>query len=437
MEKQLLISDTKLYEYAFTDAITGLNNKNYITEILPRVIKNRTVNKYSVIILDIDNFKHANDIWGYELGNKILNKIGKILTNNSISESIVSYSGADRFIIVIFESMTVNSYVESILKLFRKDLIVDNLKISLTGSIGVYINENNANIYEVLQNADIALNSAKGKGKNCAVYYNESLKQIILRKSHIIEKLKIAIDNNKLDVYYQPQVRLKDEKIIRFEALIRWTDEDYGYISPSEFIPLAEENEIILHLGRYVIKKVCQQIKSWNDCGLKDISVAVNLSTRQFKDISLPSYIFELLKFYELSSENLEFEVTETTLAHDIGHSNKMLKCLQEKGINIAIDDFGTGFSSYRYLNEMNFNSIKIDKTFIDCINTDKKEGLIVKNIIDLAHIIGFEVVAEGVEKKEQMLVLKKYGCDIIQGFYYSKPKSVKELEVYMKKQKI
>jgi diguanylate cyclase (GGDEF)-like protein len=434
LEKKLTLTDDKLYEYAFMDSTTGLNNKNYITEILPKVMANRNVDNYSVILLDVDYFKYINDTWGYQFGNKVLNEIGKRLTNNSINESIVSYSGADRFLIILFESLAIKSFVVNILETLRQDFIVENHKFNLTISIGIYVNENNGNVYEALQNADIALNSAKEKGRNCAVYYDESLKQTISRKLHIVEKLRSALDNNILNVYYQPQIRLTDEKTIGFEALLRWMDEDYGYISPSEFIPLAEETEIILQLGRYVIEKVCKQIKNWSNCGIKNITVSINLSTEQFKDTSLTSYIFGLLEFYGLSPDILEFEVTETALVKDIEHSDKMLSYFQQKGIKIAIDDFGTGFSSYKYLSKMNFNTIKIDKTFIDSINTDSKKSLIVKNIIDLAHIIGSEVVAEGAEEEEQVTVLKKHGCDVIQGFYYSKPMPIKELEVYIKK---
>lgn len=433
VEEKLILTDDELYKYGFVDSTTGLNNKNYLTQILPTVIENRNVQKYSVMLLDIDNFKYINDTWGYEFGNKVLGDIGKRITNKSIGNSIVSYYGSDKFLIIIFQSMSIDSCVENILTALRKDFIIENHKISLTGSIGICINENNCDVYQAIQNADIALNSAKESGRNCAVYYNQCLKEILLRKLQITEKLKSALENNILDVYYQPKIRLRDKKVIGIEALARWTDNDYGYIPPSEFIPLAEETGLILNLGRYVIKKVCEQIKDWRSCGLEDISVAINLSAKQFNDVSLSSYIFELLELYEHSPDILEFEVTETTFIQDIERSNKMLSYFQKKGIKIAIDDFGTGFSCYKYLSEMNFNTIKIDKSFIDCINIDRKKSLIVKNIIDLAHIIGSEVVAEGVEDEEQAALLKKHGCDIIQGFYYSKPMPIEELKVYIK----
>lgn len=414
------------------DSITELNNLNYIVKILPEVLESRNIKKYLVIILDVDNFKHINNTIGYRLGNKVLNEIGKRLTNSLADEIIVSYLGSARFSIIAFENIVVHSYIENIQKVLKKAFIIDNHKVSFTVSIGVYVNENNS-IHVALEKADMALIDAKDKGKDCAVYYTEMLKGRFLRKSRIIEKLKYALDNNILDVYYQPKIRLKDEQVIGFEALVRWIDEDYGYISPSEFIPLAEQSDIILWLGRYVIKKVCEQIKDWPGSEFKGISVAINLSAKQFKDISLPLYIFKLLQQYELPSEILEFEITETTIIKDIEHSNSLLNHFQQNGIKIAIDDFGTGFSSYKYLSEMNFNIIKIDKSFIDYINIDSKKNLIVKNIIDFAHIIGSEVVAEGVEQEQQVTVLKKHECDMIQGFYYSKPMPIKELDLYLR----
>lgn len=433
MKEKSLLTDDKLYKYAFIDSNSGLNNKNYIAEILPKVLLNKNIHKYSVIFVDIDDFRHINYTFGYEFGNKILNEIGKRIIYTSISESIVSYPGSNRFLIILFESMFIYSYIENIQKALKKAFIIGNEKINLTGSIGIYVNENNDDIYEAVQNADIALNVAKTNGKNCHIYYDESLKERILRKSQINENLKDALENDILEVYYQPKIRLRDEKIIGVEALVRWNDKDYGYISPSEFIPLAEETETILHLGRYVINKVCEHIKNWISCGIKGISVSINLSAKQFNDISLPSYIYDLLKHYKLSSNILEFEVTETTILKNIEHSNKLLSYFQQNGIKLALDDFGTGFSSYKYLSEMNFDSIKIDKSFIDCININNKKSLIVKNIIDFAHIIGSEVVAEGVEDEEQVSVLKKYNCDIVQGFYYSKPMPLDELEIYIR----
>jgi EAL domain-containing protein (putative c-di-GMP-specific phosphodiesterase class I) len=311
-------------------------------------------------------------------------------------------------------------------------MIIEDTQLNLTSCMGIYTTTKGENISTALQNADIALNYAKQQGKDCFSIFNILMKEKILRKSKIQERLKEAIKNDWLEVYYQPKIDLKDEKLIGTEALLRWNEEEFGTISPGEFIPIAEETGIIIELGRYVLKKVCTQIKTWEESRVNYINVAVNVSVEQFRDTSLPEYISNLLKEYELSPSVLELEVTESAIIEDIKCADKMLNEFIKKDIKIAIDDFGTGYSSYNHLSRLGLNILKIDKSFIDFINCDLKKSLIVKNIIELAHILDMKVVAEGVEREDQMKTLKEYGCDIIQGYYYSKPLCVGDFEKYI-----
>lgn len=429
MFKENTVSDD-----AYIDLTTGLKNKNYITFMLQKVIQDKGNSNYSALIIDLDDFKIINDVFGYEFGNIVLNEVGKILSKDYNNNYIVTYSGSNRFIIINFKEESLEEYSEKILNALRNTRIIGNIKVNLTASIGIYLNTNGENVFNAIQNADIALNYAKKQGKDCYSIFNSSMRDDIFRKLRIETKLQKAIKNDFLEVYYQPKINLKDERLIGIEALLRWNDDELRTISPIKFIPIAEETGIIIELGRYVLKKVCMQIKTWEANRVNYINVAVNVSAKQFKDSSLPEYIANILKEYELPPSVLELEITESAIIENIKYADKMLNEFIKKDIKIAIDDFGTGYSSYNQLSDLSLNTLKIDKSFIDFINCDLRKDLIVKNIIDLAHILDMKVVAEGVEQEHQMKTLKDYGCDIIQGYYYSKPLSVQNFEEYIMK---
>lgn len=433
-KENINLIDNKVYDHAYIDLTTGLKNRNYIACMLPGIIRDKGNSNYSAILIDLDNFKTINYVLGYKFSSKVLNEVGKLLLDASNNKSIVTYSGSDSFLIIEFEEENLERYAEKILNALRNTMIIEDTQVNLTASIGIYINTKIEDVFITFQNADIALNYAKNQGKNCFSIYNSLMKQEIFRKSKIQKKLKEAIENDLLEVYYQPKINLKDEKLIGSEALLRWNDDTLGTISPGEFIPIAEETGIIIELGRYVLKKVCLQIKTWKSSDVDYINVAVNVSTKQFRDTFLPEYISNILKEYELPTSVLELEVTESAIIENIKYTNKILNEFIKKDIKIAIDDFGTGYSSYNHLSDLSLNTLKIDKSFIDFINCDLRKDLIVKNIIDLAHILDMKVVAEGVEQEHQMKKLKEYGCDIIQGYYYSKPLSNKDFEKYVMK---
>ena len=426
--------DNKIYDYAYIDLTTGLKNKNYIACILPDVIKDKGNSNYSAILIGLDDFKTINDVSGYDFANKVLNEVGKILSDISDNKSIVTYSGSDRFVIITFTEEDIYVYAEKMLSALRNTLIIEDTQVILTASMGIYPKVQNEDVFTAIQNADIALNYAKRQGKDCFAIFNSLMKEETLRKSKIQNKLKEAIKNDLLELYYQPKINLKDENIIGIEALLRWKDQEIGDVSPGEFIPISEETGIIMELGKYVLRKVCMQIKTWQARGINYINVAVNLSAKQFRDTSLPEYIENILKEYGLAASVLELEVTESSIIKNIKYADKMFDEFIKKDIKIAIDDFGTGYSSYNRLSQIGLNTLKIDKSFIDFINSDLRKSLIIKNIIDLAHILDMKVVAEGVEQRHQMKTLKEYGCDIIQGYYYSKPLSAQDFEEYIMK---
>lgn len=418
----------------YIDLTTGLKNKNYIAFMLSKVIHNKGNINYSTILIDLDDFKTINDVLSYDFGDKVLKEVGKILSGMSNNKSIVTYSGSDRFLIIAFEEENINRYAEKILNNLRNTMIIEDIEVNITASIGIYINIKGEDTYTALQNADIALNHAKKYGKDCFSIFNELMKEDLFRKVKIQKNLKEAIKNDLMEVYYQPKINLINEKLIGAEALLRWRDKELGTISPGEFIPIAEETGTIIELGRYVLEKVCAQMKIWQASGINYISVAVNISGKQFRDKVLPEYIENLLREHYIPTNALELEITESAISENIEYADKILNELIKKDIKIALDDFGTGYSSYSHLSELSLNTLKIDKSFINFINCDFKKNVIVKNIIELGHALNMKVVAEGVEQEHQMKILKDYGCDIIQGYYYSKPLSVHNFEEYIMK---
>lgn len=429
-KKDINLMHNDLFVNSYIDLTTGLKNKNYISFILPKIIHNN----YSALLIDLNDFKVINDIWNYKFGNKVLNEVSKILLNSVTNKSIITHFDSDKFLIIAFEEKNINEYAEKILSALKSSLVIEDIEVNLTANIGIYTNTTYDDVSIAIQNADIALNYAKKKGKDCFCIFNTSMKDAILRKSKIQKKLKEAINNDLLQVYYQPKINLKTEQYIGAEALLRWNDKEFGNISPSEFIPIAEETGIIIELGRYVLKKVCRQIKTWELRGIDYINVSVNVSAEQFRDLYLSEFILSILKEYELNPNILELEITETAIIRNIDHTAKMLNEFIKKDINIALDDFGTGYSSYSYISNLNLNTLKIDKSFVDFINCDFRKNLIIRNIIDFAHILGMNVVAEGVEHEHQIKTLKEYECDIIQGYYYSKPLPVQDFEEYINK---
>ena len=427
------MSDNVIYVYA--NLTTGLKNKNYMDCKLPEVIQGNRTSNYTAILIDLNGFKTLNDGWGYDFGNKVLKEVGKILLYATNNKDIVIYLGSDRFVIIAFEEESIDNYAEKILNSLRITMIIKDTEVYLTGSMGIYTNTKGEDIFTTIQNADIALNCAKKQGNDCFNIFESSMKEDILRKLKVQTKLKKAIKRDLLEVYYQPKINLEDGNVVGIEALLRWTDEEFGNITPNEFISIAEETGVIMELGRYVLRKVCMQIKTWEVSKVNYINVAVNISSKQFRDISLPEYIANILEEYELPTSVLELEVTESAIIDNVKYANSMIDEFIKKGIKIALDDFGTGYSSYDHLNQFGISTIKIDKSFIDCINWDNKKNLIIKNMIDLAHILDMKVVAEGVEWEYQMKILKEYGCDIIQGYYYSKPLCVHDFEKYILEQ--
>lgn len=426
------------------DDNTNLPNRHFINTELENYILKKCFSSYTLILFDIDDFKLISNTINYNAGNYIIKEIATRIKSNLTENCILCHSEIDRFLIITPDVNNITSLVENINKSIQLPLYsIDHVfqgELFITASIGIYTNNNcSDSLFQCIQYADIALNKAKTNGKNSSYFFNENMKDDLMRKSGIINHLRSAMINDELSVYYQPKVSLKTNRIIGLEALLRWNSKELGWISPAEFIPLADESNLIISIGKYVIKAVCRQISIWkqSDLSLSHIPVSINVSPKQFRDKDLINDIVHALQDTKVNPECIEIEITEGTAIDNIEHTQKVLAELSNLGIKISIDDFGTGYSSYMHICNLPINTLKIDKSFMDYVSVNKKSRLVVENIINFAHIIDLDVVAEGIEEQNQLQILSNYGCDIVQGFYFSKPLCTDDLEKLIKSGKL
>lgn len=435
VHKKLLVKEEQLrsnYEHieflAYHDALTKLPNKAAFYDYL-----NITLNRepgctqaHSIYFVDLDNFKTVNDTLGHDYGDELLIQTAKRLNYFLKHNDLLARAGGDEF---LFFKANISSQDEAlelakdILEKFKEPININGTFIYISMSIGVSLYPLNGVQYNTLiKNADIAMYRSKDTGKNRLTLFDESMQQEISRHSEIIEILRHAIENNEIYLVYQPQYDLALERIIGFEALMRIKNPTLGNLSPTEFIPIAEESGMINDLGSWALKEACRFNKHLQNNGFPFCTVAVNISTIQLNQKGFVTLVVDILKETGLSPQYLELEITESAIASSIRDAVSILEELQSIGIRISLDDFGTGYSSLNYLTQMPINTLKIDKAFIDKINLNKKDNYVAEAIISLAHNLEVKVVAEGVEDSNQLNLLKEKNCDLIQGYLYSKP---------------
>jgi diguanylate cyclase (GGDEF) domain len=424
---------------AFYDYLTGIPNRNYIKDKLPQMLKE--VKEFAALIyIDVDNFTEINDTLGYDVGDQLLVSIASILKKSLRRQDMLFHFGIDKFVIFDKESnneLQAASYIYELLKKLNTNFKIEGYDVFVTVSIGVSIYPKDAKDYQTLiRNADIAMNYGKKMNKGNYKFFEKSLEEEIQEKVKLQQELRQAVENNELQVFYQPKIDVNTGEIDGMEALVRWKHSKKGYIPPSKFIPLAEQTGIINEIGQFVLKTACVQNKIWQKLGYKPMKVAVNLSMRQLKGNSFINFIKKVLEETQLNPKWLEFEITESMVMENFEQTEKLLKKITNLGIDISLDDFGTGYSSLNYLKSLPIDCIKIDKSFIDEILTDKKQNFISSALINLAHGINLKVIAEGVETIDQFKMLKKYDCDTIQGYFFSKPVPDEEFEDMLRNNK-
>ena len=420
--------EQEIIELAYFDHLTKLPNRFLFKDRVSQMIRlsGRTGDTLAVISLDLDTFKSINDSIGHDGGDKLIVNLAERLTKTLRQTDTVARFSGDEFLILLTNLSSVDAVsimAEKILNIFEKPFIINGQEFFVTASAGISVYPyDGKDTDSLIRNADLAMYKSKELGKNRFMFCTDDMKEEVLYKIRLTNNLFRVLDKNELMLYYQPQVNTKSEKIIGAEALLRWFHPEYGLIMPGMFIPLAEHTGLISSIGDWVLTEACRQCKEWHLKGLHDIRMAVNVSFLQLKSPKFVSRVRQILQDTKLNPKYLELELTESTAVRNSDYILGVLNSLKEMGITISIDDFGTEYSSLSRLSTMPIDKIKLDMQFIHSIDMSEKENAIIKSVIDLSHILGLQVVAEGVETEPQLNFLKKHNNDIIQGYYFCRP---------------
>ena len=422
------------------DALTGLPNRALFYDRLNHAIQvsSRRKTGLVVMVLNLDRFKQINETLGHYSGDQLLCQVVSRLQIMIRKSDSLARIGGDEYAILMdmstHEDMVLN-IVKKLHKIFMEAFSIEGLEIEIMASIGIaFFPEHGTEADTIMQRAGLALVSAKQSTKKFAIY-DKAMDKSSPRRITMMGELRHAIDANELMVYYQPKVDLAKSRVSSVEALVRWQHPEHGFLSPDEFIPMAERTGLIRPLTTWVINSALEQGEKWHRKGLK-LGIAINLSPAALLDTELPNVIVGMLSLHEISAEFITFEVTEGSMIKDPDLALKILSRLADMGIKISIDDFGTGYSSLAYLKKLPAKELKIDKSFVLDMLESESDAVIVKSIIDLGHNLSMQVVAEGVENKETAVKLKALGCDIIQGFYFSKPLNHEDLIQWLREKR-
>ncbi len=430
-----------LYRQAHFDQLTGLPNRQSLKDRLTQHLATARIDNHSgaILFLDLDRFKEINDVFGHSVGDGVLSQASERIVSEVRERDTVARLGGDEFVVVlpnVRNDSIVRGTAERLLKKLAEEFTVDGTDHYLSASIGIAMfPDDGATVETILKNADAAMYRAKDAGRGRFEFFSKRLNAESRRKIGIERDLRAAFYSGELDVQYQPQFDILTGIISGAEALLRWTHADKGPISPAEFIPLAEDSELIVDIGSWVIERACEDLCSILDKGLHPGPVSINVSGRQLADSSFKKAVMDPIHKYGIHPGYIQLEVTETTVAQNRDKAIAILQSLREEGVRVAIDDFGTGYSSLSYLQQMPFDVIKIDKSFIDRIGSSVTSDNICRTIIKMAEQLDKKSIAEGVEEQSQLDFLKKNGCDFVQGFYYSAALPNDEFLTFIEKQ--
>lgn len=420
---------------AFTDPLTELPNRRMLMDRLKHAIdldRGDGKNQLAVLMLDLDRFKAVNDSLGHMAGDDLLQQVASRLRSRLRDSDLVARLGGDEFVILLENISSANDAAlvaqEIISDLTQHFSLLQNNTVLIGTSIGISLYPDHGTTAEMLMDhADAALYQAKDAGRGCFAYFSESLTIAAKQRIALEMRLRLALEQQELRVYYQPQVEIDSESIIGAEALVRWQSSDGQLISPQKFIPIAEETGLITEVGHWVLKETCRQGRQWLDEGFSPITLAVNVSPHQFLRSDICAMVAKTIQETGFPAEYLELEITETGLMGNQSKAAEILDQLRTQGIRLAIDDFGTGYSSLAYLKHFPLDVLKIDKSFIEDIPFQQDDMEITATIVAMAHTLGFKVLAEGVETEQQLAFLREKGCDRYQGYIKSKPVPAEE----------
>ncbi len=430
--------EERLLRQANYNELTGLPNKKMALKLVDRAIGRcgRTHKKVALLFLDLDNFKNINDSMGHSAGDELLRHLAKRLTGVVRKIDIAAHLSGDEFLIIIEDLqdvMDTTALVQKILIAIAQPFVINQRDIFITASIGISVFPNNGdNPERLLQQADTAMYNAKAKGKNNFQYFNQAMNDALTRHLQIESELRKAISDEQFEVFYQPQCERESGYPVAAEALLRWNSEELGSVSPTEFIPVAEDSGLIIEIGNWVLITACHEAATWSELNGHRLRIAINLSSRQFRSANLVETVSQALTQSGLPPHLLELEITESLLMQDLPEIIEQLTALRELGVQLSLDDFGTGYSSLSYLKRFPLQTLKIDRSFISDLENDVNDQALVSAIIAMAHSLNLQVVAEGVENQEQLQYLAVHKVDLIQGYLMSRPLSTQAFRNYI-----
>ncbi len=432
--RELENSQAKVDYLAYHDSLTGLYNRVNFEEYLAHalLLAKRNTNMLAILFIDLDRFKIINDTLGHDIGDEVLIIIAQRLKNTLRNSDFISRWGGDEFVVILENLSSAKEaaiVATSIINALKEPMHIHSHHLVSTASIGIAIYpENGEDANTLIKHADSAMYLAKDMGKNNFKYYTQELSQQVEKKLAIDMALHNAIEKNEIYMVFQPQYSLQTKKIVAVEALVRWENEQLGFIPPDKFISIAEDNGIIIPLGYFIFEESCKAFQKMKKNNLFLHQIAINVSSIQFREPELLNRFLSIVKKYNLTPQEIEIEITERFLMEQTSENIKLLKKFKENGFKISIDDFGTGYSSMSYLKHLPIHTIKIDKSFVDDIKEGSSDNIVIEAIVALSKTLGYSIVAEGIETVEQEKFLSSVHCDLGQGYLFAKPLSFEDL---------
>jgi diguanylate cyclase (GGDEF)-like protein len=413
---------------AYHDILTGLPNRAGLIVRLENEMKRAQLGEIcgAVMFIDLDDLKMVNDNFGHSFGDTVIVTAGRYITEALGPDTFVARIGGDEFVVILSGERSrekAAEIAEKLIRLLSQDYAVSGDRVHLSASLGVALYpEDGDNVEEILKKADNAMYAAKNTGKDCWRFYETHIGDESYARMALTNSLRRALDRNELSLHFQPQVSCGRRQIVGFEALLRWNSPEHGCVPPARFIPFAEQSSLINTIGHHVLAEACRFIHELKRSGYPHLRVAVNVSPRQLAAEDFVEVVRQCIIEHGIEANQLELEVTENVFIESMEDSIQKLRALKHMGVFLALDDFGTGYSSLTYLRQLPAHTLKIDKTFIDKILGEASQERFIQYIIEMAHFLKMQVVAEGVEEILQVTKLEELGCDIIQGFVYSRP---------------